>query len=125
MRSGVPEEACMRWLARTGSVVLTAILRRRTAAMVVGVMALLLGIVMLSASTVTCGDTTMHQGDVCETTGEGSAVRLTYDEQKQADQRGGRVLVAVGIAGLLLGAAGYAITAAGHIRNRRGRATGR
>jgi hypothetical protein len=63
----------------------------------------------------------MYEGDICEANGEGSTVRLTYDEQKRADQRGGRVAVAVGIAGLLLGGAGYTITVADRLRARRTR----
>jgi hypothetical protein len=108
----------------TGHVsLLNAIVKRRTAALVCGIMALLLGIVMLSVTTVTCGDTTMHEGDVCEANGEGSTVTLTYDQQEQAGQRGGRVLVGVGVAGLVLAATGYAVTAVAHLR-RRHRATG-
>ena len=55
--------------------VLTRIVKRRVAFLIVGLMAVVLGVILVSASTVTCGNDTMREGDVCLITGEDEARR--------------------------------------------------
>lgn len=96
---------------------LTAIVKRRVAALVVGVMSLLLGLVMVAATTVTCGEDTMQPGDTCMETGaDDSPVQRSYEEEKRAGERNGRFLVGVGAVALVVAGVGYA----GRLRGRRG-----
>ena len=89
----------------------TGIVNRRAAFLLLGVVCVLVGIVMLSASTVTCGDDVMQEGDVClENGAEDSAVQLTYEEEKRGNERGGRTVVGVGVVALLIAGAGYTVT---------------
>jgi hypothetical protein len=89
--------------------VLNAIVKRRITAVVVGAVALVIGIVMLSSTEVKCGGKTMSEGQICETTSNGSTTRNTYDEQKLADQRMGYLTVGFGALALLVGGVGFAM----------------
>ena len=84
---------------------LNAIVKRRVAALVVGAVALVIGIVMLSSSDVKCDNKAMSQGDVCVVNGE----RNSYDEMKSADQTSAYLAVGFGVVALIVGAAGFAL----------------
>jgi hypothetical protein len=91
--------------------VLQAIVKRRIAALIVGAIVLVVGIVMLSSTEVKCGGKTMAEGQVCETTSNGSTTRNTYSEQKSADQQEGYLALGFGVVALLVGAAGFVLQA--------------
>lgn len=101
--------------------VLTRIVKRRVAFLIVGLMAVVLGVILVSASTVTCGNDTMREGDVCLITGEDdSPVQTTYEQEKRGAERGGRVLIGAGVVGLLIAGAGFAVATTVLLRDRRG-----
>jgi hypothetical protein len=88
----------------------TRIVNRRVPFLIVGVMCAVLGIILVSASTVTCGKDTMQEGDVCLITGEdGSPVKTTYEQEKRGAERGGRALIGLGIVGLLVAGGGFVV----------------
>ncbi len=88
---------------------LNAVVKRRVAALIIGAVALVIGIVMLSATDVKCGGKTMREGQVCETTRNGSTTRNTFDEQKRTDQQSAYLAIGFGVVALLVGAAGFAL----------------
>lgn len=88
---------------------LNAIVKRRMTAIIVGAIALVIGVVLLSSSDVKCGSKKMSPGDICETTRNGSKTTATYDEQKVTDQRTGYAALGVGAIALLLGGVGFAM----------------
>jgi hypothetical protein len=87
--------------------VLNAIVKRRVAALVVGAVLLVIGIVMLSSTDVKCDNKAMSEGDVCVVNGE----RNSYDEMKSADQRSAYLAVGFGVVALIAGGAGFALSA--------------
>jgi hypothetical protein len=87
--------------------VLNAIVKRRVAALVVGAVLLIIGIVMLSSTDVKCGNETMQPGQICEVDGSPKS----YDTMKSADQRSAYLAVGFGVLGLLVGGAGFALSA--------------
>ena len=89
---------------------LNAIVKRRVTALVVGAVALVIGIVMLSSAEVKCGGKTMSEGQICETTRNGSTTRNTYEEQKLDDQRTGYLAVGFGALALLVGGVGFVMS---------------
>ena len=86
---------------------LNTIVKRRVTALVVGAVALVIGIVMLSSTEVKCGSKAMSEGQICETTSNGSTTSNTYEEQKLADQRMGYLTVGFGALALLVSGAGF------------------
>jgi hypothetical protein len=86
--------------------VLNAIVKRRFAALIVGAVALVVGIVMLSSTEVKCDNKTMSQGDVCVM---GNGKTNSYDEMKTADQRTAYLAIGFGALALLVGGAGFAL----------------
>jgi hypothetical protein len=91
--------------------VLQAIVKRRIAALIVGAVALVIGIVMLSSTEVKCGGKPMQDDQICETTKNGSTSRNTFDEQKGSDQQTAYLAIGFGVIALLVGAAGFALNA--------------
>ena len=87
-----------------------AIVRRRVSALIIGLVALVIGIVLLSSTEVKCGSKVMQEGQVCEVNRNGSTVNNTYDEQKRSGQQTGYIAIGVGIVALLIGAAGFALS---------------
>lgn len=85
---------------------LNAIVKRRLAALIVGAVGLVVGIVLLSSTEVKCDNKTMSQGDVCVM---GNGTRNSYDEMKTADQRTGYLAIGFGALALLVGGAGFAL----------------
>ena len=86
---------------------LNAIVKRRVAALVVGAVALVIGIVMLSSTDVKCGNKAMSESDFCVVDGD----RRSYDTMKSADQRSAYLAVGFGVVALVVGAAGFALNA--------------
>ena len=86
---------------------LNAIGKRRLAALIVGAVALVIGIVMLSSTDVKCGNKAMSEGDICEVNG----APKSYDTMKSADQRSAYLAVGFGVVALLVGGAGLALNA--------------
>jgi hypothetical protein len=86
--------------------VLNAIVKRRVAALIVGAVALVVGIVMLSSAEVKCDNKTMSEGDVCVMS---NGTRNSYDEMKTADQRTSYLAIGFGALALLVGGAGFAL----------------
>jgi hypothetical protein len=87
--------------------VLNAIVKRRVAALVVGAVVLVIGIVMLSSTDVKCGNKTMQPGQICEVDGD----PRSYDTMKTADQRTAYLAVGFGVLALIAGGAGFALNA--------------
>jgi hypothetical protein len=86
--------------------VLDAIIKRRVAALVVGAVALIIGIVMLSSTDVKCGNKPMSEGDVCMVNDNENS----YDEMKSSDQTTAYLAIGFGALALLVGGAGFALT---------------
>jgi hypothetical protein len=85
--------------------------------LVLGVIALAVGIFMLNRTEVTCGSEVMQVGDVCEHTKRGVTTSTNSFEEEQANQRlGGTVFTAAGSA-LALGGAGWIVVS--RLRGRR------
>jgi L,D-peptidoglycan transpeptidase YkuD (ErfK/YbiS/YcfS/YnhG family) len=91
--------------------VLKVIVNKRVTALILGAVAVVVGIVLLSSTEVKCGNRVMQEGQVCETTRNGSTVTRTYSEQKSDDQRMGYLALGFGVVALLVGAAGFALNA--------------
>jgi hypothetical protein len=89
--------------------VVNAIVRRRVSALIIGLVALVIGIVLISSSEVKCGSKVMQEGQVCEVTRNGSTVNNTYEEQKRSGQQTAYIAIGVGILALIVGAAGFAL----------------
>jgi hypothetical protein len=86
--------------------VLNAIVKRRVAALILGAVALVIGIVMFSSTEVKCDNKTMAEGDVCVMS---NGTRNSYDEMKTADQRTAYLAIGFGALALLVGGAGFAL----------------
>jgi hypothetical protein len=89
--------------------VLNKIIGWRKPALFAGVIALIVGIVLLPGSEVKCGGRTMQEGDVCETTSNGSTISRSYSEQKSSDQQSAYLTLGFGALALLVGGAGFAL----------------
>ena len=85
---------------------LQKLVANRWAALIIGAIALVAGIVMLSQTDVTCGRKVMKEGDVCATTKRGSTINRTYSEQRQDDALKGYLATGVGVVFLIAGGAG-------------------
>ena len=88
---------------------LNKIIGWRFPALAAGVIALVIGIVLLPGSEVKCGGRTMHEGDVCETTRNGSTTRNSFSEQKASDQQKAYLTLGFGVVALVVGGAGFAL----------------
>jgi hypothetical protein len=85
--------------------VLNAIIKRRVAALALGAIALVVGIIMLSSSDVKCGNKAMVESDICVVDGN----QNSYDEMKSADQQKGYLAIGFGALALLVGGVGFVL----------------
>lgn len=76
--------------------------------LILGLIALGVGIFLMGQTEVKCGSDTMNPGDVCTTTRKGVSTDRTFDEQKSSDELSAKILAGVGGA-MTLGGAGWVI----------------
>ena len=76
--------------------------------LILGLIALGIGIFLMSQTEVKCGSEIMQPGDVCETTRKGVTTENTFDEQKSSNELSAKILTGVGGA-MTLGGAGWII----------------
>jgi hypothetical protein len=74
-----------------------------------GAIALIVGIVLLPGGDVKCGGRTMLEGQICETTSNGSTISRSYAEQKRSDQQSAYLTLGFGAFALLVGGTGFAL----------------
>ncbi|GIJ45851.1 hypothetical protein Val02_27370 [Virgisporangium aliadipatigenens] len=65
-------------------------------ALIIGGGLIIFGITQAVSDDVDCGGQKMSQGDVCQTTSNGSTTDRGYDEQKKDNQRTGYIMAGVG-----------------------------
>jgi hypothetical protein len=84
------------------------IIGNRYGLLILGLIALGIGIYLMGQTDVKCGSEVMSPGDICETTRKGVSTESTYEEQKSSNQLSAKILTGVGGA-MTLGGAGWII----------------
>ena len=84
------------------------IIGNRYGLLILGLIALGVGIFLMSETEVKCGSNVMKPGDVCTTTRKGVSTDRTFDEQKSSNELTAKIVTGVGGA-MTLGGAGWII----------------
>jgi len=72
------------------------IIGNRWGALIVGAVALVIGLVLMQSSEVKCGSQMMSPGDICQVTKRGNTTERTYDEQKSSGKTTAYIITGVG-----------------------------
>ncbi|HZM83593.1 MAG TPA: hypothetical protein VFC19_48370 [Candidatus Limnocylindrales bacterium] len=76
--------------------------------LILGIIALGVGIFLMSQTEVKCGSNVMKPGDICTTIRKGVSTDRTFDEQKSSNELTAKIVTGVGGA-MTLGGAGWII----------------
>ena len=87
------------------------IIGNRWGAVILGVVAVVFGLILMSSSEVKCGSQVMQEGDICQVTNKGSTTEKTYDEQKSSERTTAYLITGVGALLIIGGGVAFVLRA--------------